>query len=164
MQKSFCLTILIIFIKYSEAWFETCSYEYTIPTTSVTYFTSRNYPYRYTSGDSCKWYLTAPVGYTIELKCQFNLDTPLADCQSQRLYISRDGDKSLSYSEYFCGYSNFTRVSVGNEISFGYISNTGGNGWVYCEAKTILTTQSNCQCGWSKTVTILYFLLLKYKQ
>lgn len=152
MKKFFFFIFLISFSNYAQAWFETCNYEYTIPTTSTTYFTSTNYPSRYPVGSSCKWYLTAPAGYTIELKCQIQLDTPLVNCQSQSLYISRDGDKSLSYSDFFCGATTITRVSVGNEISFGYTSNTGGNGWVYCAAKTTLTTQNNCQCGWNKAV------------
>jgi len=82
------------------------------------------------------------------------MDAPLANCASQALYINRDGDKSLSYSEYICA-GTITRVSVGNEISFGYTSNIGGNGWVYCSATPILTTQNNCQCGWNKATRIV---------
>lgn len=151
MEKYF-YSIVLLACTVNAQWFQNCNYNYTIPTTSTTYLTSNNYPNRYNPGDSCKWYLTAPVGYTIQLNCTYNLDTPLSNCQSQKLYVSRDGDRELAYSEYFCGNSNFVRVSVGNEITLGYTSNTGGSGWVYCEAKTILTTSSNCQCGWSKTV------------
>lgn len=160
MEKFLSLIILIICTNQAhaqakaQAWFSNCSYQYTIPTTSTTYFTSNNYPDRYNSGDSCKWYLTAPVGYTIQLTCQYNLDTPLPNCQSQTLYISRDGDKDLKYAETYCGYSSAVRTSVGNEISFGYTSNQGGSGWIYCAATTVLTTQTNCQCGWSKTVSV----------
>lgn len=154
MKEIFSLILWILFTKCAQGqtWFKTCNYQYTIPTTSVTYLTSNNFPNRYKPGDSCKWYLTAPAGYTIELKCDYDLDTPLPNCQSQRLYMSRDGDKNLDYAEYYCDYSSITRVSVGNEISVGYTSNPDGNGWVRCEARAISTNQTNCQCGWSKTV------------
>lgn len=150
--KVFCLIFLQLFFSFTSAWFETCSNSLNVPIASSVYVTSPGYPSSYTSGSSCKWYLQAPTGYTIQLQCTYNLQTPLSDCQSQRFYVSRDGDKDLNYAEYFCGYSTLTKVSVGNEITLGYTSNTGGNGWLYCEAKAILTTQSNCQCGWSKTV------------
>jgi CUB domain len=152
MMKTFLLLLLAAF---ANAWYESCSNEYTIPTTSTSYFVSDNYPSRYQPGSSCKWYLTAPAGYTIDLKCTFNLDGPLSDCQSQKVFVSREGDKDLNYAERFCGYSELTRRSVGNEISFGYTSNADGSGWLYCEVKAVLTTQENCQCGLSKTVSIM---------
>lgn len=144
-----------LFVASTHAWFESCSHEYTIPSTSTSYFVSPNYPSRYQSGSSCKWYLTTSTGHTIDLKCTFNVDAPLSDCQSQRVLVSREGDKDLNYAERFCGYSDFTRKSVGNEISFGYTSNADGSGWLYCEAKAVLTTQENCQCGLSKSVRII---------
>lgn len=154
MRKYYFFVILLILISLVQGWFETCDYTYSVQSTGVLLLKSPNYPNRYTAGSSCKWYLTAPSIYTIDLRCWYNLDQPLTDCQSQRLYMSRDGDKDLSYSEYFCGNSNFTRVSVGNEVSFGYTSNTGGAGFISCEARAIQTTQSNCQCGWNRAVSI----------
>lgn len=147
------ITILAICINVAKGWFESCDYKYSVQATGVLYVKSPNYPNRYVSGSSCKWYLSAPTGYTIDLKCWYNVDQPLTDCQSQRLYVSREGDKDLKNAEYFCGYSNITRASVGNEISVGYTSNTGGSGWTYCEARAVLTTQANCQCGWNRAVS-----------
>lgn len=153
MKRYFLLTAFLISVTLVDGWFETCAYNYSVQTTGVLYVTSPNYPNRYLPGSSCKWYLTAPVGYTIDLRCWYDLDQPLTDCQSQRLYLSREGDKNLANSEYFCGYSNITRVSVGNEISVGYTSNSGGSGWIYCEARAVQTTQGNCQCGWNRAVS-----------
>lgn len=152
MEKCFSLIILLTCISFSHAWFETCNYNYSVQTSSPLVLTSPNYRYRYNPGSSCLFYLTAPTLYTIELKCEYNLDTS-DNCDSQRLYVSRDGDRQLSYSEYYCGSSSFTRNSVGVELSFGYTSNIGGAGSFYCEARAVLTTQNNCQCGWSKSVS-----------
>lgn len=153
MEKFLTLIILLTCFSFSQAWFENCNYNYSVQTTSALVLTSPNYPSRYTSGSSCKFYLTAPTGYSINLQCNYNLDTPVVDCGSQRLYVSRDGDRNLAYSEYYCGSSSFTRNSVGVEISFGYTSNPGGAGSFYCQASAVLTTQTNCQCGWSKSVS-----------
>lgn len=155
MKKYFFSFVLQIGLKFAQAWFEGCDYQNNL-TTSIFYVINSNYPSKYQSGSSCKWFLTAPTGYTIDLQCTYNLDAPLTDCQSQRLYVSRDGDRSLSYSDYFCGYSTLSMVSVGNELTVGYTSNAGGSGWIYCEAKAVLTTQDNCQCGWSKSVSYIY--------
>lgn len=150
-KKYLGFVVLQICLKLAQAWFEACDYKDNV-TTSVFYVINSNYPNRYQPGSSCKWYLSAPTGYTINLECTYNLDTPMSDCQSQRLYVSRDGDKNLTYAEYFCGYSTLERNSVGNEMTVGYASNIGGSGWIYCEARAVLTTQDNCQCGWSKSV------------
>lgn len=166
-QKKFliCCTLLLL-AKEINCWFESCNYSYDIDASSVYLLKSGNYPNRYESGSSCKWYLSAPTGYFIELKCTYNLDDTSYDCASQRFYVSRDGDKELNYSEFFCGTSSITRYSVGNEISLGYTSSYNKNGIFYCEAKAIKTTQNNCQCGWSKTVRNLSrsfnFLLIKF--
>lgn len=154
MQIKLSLFLLQIYFALAYAWFETCDYQYSIPTTSTTYLVSNNYPNTYPTGSSCKWYLLAPVGYTISLNCTYSVTAVGSDCQSQRLYMSRDGDKDLAYANYYCGSSSFKVSSVGNEISVGYTSNAGGNGWIYCEARPVLTTQDNCQCGWNKVVSI----------
>lgn len=99
--------------------------------------------------------MSAPVGYTIEVKCDYDLDMTDYYCESQMLYLSREGDSELENAEFFCGYGNLSRSSIGNEISLGYTSNYDGDGWVRCEARAIKTTQDNCQCGWSKSVSRL---------
>ena len=147
------LIILTLIISFVNAWFEKCNNKFSLPTTNSSFFVSENYPKVYPNGSSCKWYLTVPTGYTVNLTCTYNVATLGDDCQSQRVYVSRDGDKDLNYANYYCGYSSFTMRSVGNEISFGYTSNTNGNGWLYCEAKAVLTTQENCNCGWNKNVS-----------
>lgn len=157
MQSKFLVILLQIYLVVVDAWFETCDYQYSIPTTSTTYLVSENYPQNYPTGSSCKWYLLAPVGYTISLNCTYSITAVGGDCQSQRLYMSRDGDKDLNYANYYCGSSSFKLSSVGNEISVGYTSNAGGNGYIYCEARPVLTTQNNCQCGWNKGVRIKNF-------
>lgn len=153
MEKIFSLIILLSCLSFSQAWFENCNYNYSVQTNTKLILTSPNYPNRYNSGSSCKIYLTAPTRYTIELNCTYNLDVPLPDCQSQRLYVSRDGDRNLAYADYYCDYSAFVRSSVGIEMSLGYTSNLGAAGWFYCEAKAVQTTQDNCQCGWSRSVS-----------
>jgi hypothetical protein len=152
MGKYYSLIIFQVFLCFVHGWFESCNLKLNLSTTSVLQLTSPRYPDFYNPGSSCKWYIEAPTGYIIELKCSFDLIESGFDCSSQRLYVSRDGDKELSYAEFFCGYSSFTKVSVGNEVSLGYTSNTDGDGWFSCEARAVKTTQNNCQCGWSKSV------------
>jgi hypothetical protein len=122
------LTIFCFLVGFVHGWFENCNLKVNV-STSTTYITSPGYPDYYNPGSSCKYYLEAPTGYIIDLKCSFDLLEVGYDCSSQRLYVSRDGDKELNYAEFFCGYSSFTKVSVGNEISFGYTSNNDGDGW-----------------------------------
>ena len=154
MRKFFFLIIIQVFVCFVHGWFESCDQKRNLSTTEVLELESPHYPEFYASGTSCKWYLQAPTGYTIEFKCSFDLIESGYDCASQRLYVSRDGDKELKYAEFFCGESSFTKISVGNELSFGYTSNTDGDGRFVCEAKVVKTTQDNCQCGWSKSVSI----------
>jgi hypothetical protein len=152
MRKLFSWLILHIVFNLAHAWFENCDKKYFLSTTTSLVLQNTEYPNYYVPGTSCKYYLEAPIGYTIEVKCIYDLYATVSGCESQRLYLSRDGDKNLSYSEFVCGASNLTRVSVGNEFSFGYTSNQGARGRYTCTAKTIQTTQANCQCGWSKSV------------
>jgi hypothetical protein len=152
MKKYFLLITIQLFLTFVQGWFETCDYKLNVSTTSTLVLKNQNYPKRYNSGSSCKFYIEAPTGYTIDLQCSFDLTESDYDCQSQRLFVSREGDKDLNYAEWYCGYSAFTKLSVGNEISVAYTSNADGNGWFYCEAKAVKTTQDNCQCGWSKSV------------
>lgn len=153
MKKYFSSVLLQLCLAFAQAWFETCNQNYTLPTTSTTYIVSNNYPSNYPVGDSCIYYLVTDPGYTIRLDCQISITAGTSDCSSQRLYISREGDKALNYADYFCGTQTVSRTSVGNEISLGYTSNSGGNGYIYCTANTIKTSQTNCQCGWNKNVS-----------
>ena len=146
---------LCLFVNVALAWFETCDNAYVLSSTSsLLQIDSPNYPrYKYNEGSSCKYYISALVGNTIELNCSINLDTPLVNCGSQKFYVSRDGDKNLGYSEIKCGIESFVRTSVGNEIAFGYTSNTGGSGYFSCKVKMIPRTAANCDCGWGKNVS-----------
>ena len=145
---------LCFFVNVAFGWFETCDKVYVLSSTSPTLqINSPNYPnYKYNAGSSCKYYVSAPVGNTIELSCSINLDTPIANCGSQKFYISRDGDKNLGYSEIKCGNESFVRTSVGNEIAFGYTSNIGASGYFSCNVRMIPRTTQNCDCGWGKNV------------
>jgi len=156
MEKFYSLIILIACISYSQAWFETCNQNYTVTASTMALINSPAYPSRYAPGTSCKIYIVAPTGYTVNLQCSYTLDAPLSDCQSQRLYISRDGDRYLSYAEYFCGGpATLNRVSVGVEMSLGYTSNYGAAGMFTCQATAVKTDQNNCQCGWNKATRIV---------
>lgn len=146
---------LCLFVNVAFGWFESCDKVYVLTAASPTLqINSPNSPsYRYNEGSSCKYYVSAPVGNTIELNCSINLDTPIVNCGSQKFYISRDGDSKLGYSEIKCGNENFVRTSVGNEVAFGYTSNTGGSGYFSCKLKMIPRTSTNCDCGWGKNVS-----------
>lgn len=156
MKFKFFLIILQICGTFAQEWFEDCDFQYNISPTQTLYLISPGYPNYYEPGSSCRWYLAAPTGYTIDLKCDYDLDMTYYYCESQMLYVSRDGNRELADAEFFCDYGNFSRSSVGNEISLGYTSNYDGDGWVRCEARAIKTTQNNCQCGWSKSVRSLF--------
>lgn len=123
---------------FAQAWFETCNQNYTLATTSTINIFSKNYPRNYPVGDSCKFYVVTDPGYTIWLNCQIDMLERL-HCSSQRLYISREGDKALNFADYYCGKQTVSETSVGNKISLGYTSNAGGNGYIYCTADAIKT-------------------------
>lgn len=149
--------IVLNFPLASYAWFESCdNVEYVF--TPITYFRSKWYSsvgtYRYESGTSCKLQAIAPPGYNIKATCNLVIDNPLANCGSQRFYISRDGDSQLRDAEYWCGtWTALTRTSIGNEMTLAYTSNTGAAGKFECTLQAVAITEATCDCGWSATVS-----------
>ena len=78
-----------------------------------------------------------------------------SNCASQKLYISRDGEKNLAGAEFLCGNGNAMRTTVSNELYIAYTSvNDGRAGNFTCSMTTIDigSTSANCDCGWSFNV------------
>lgn len=153
-KSSLCL---LFFVNVAHGWFENCNKTYTIQPSIEQNIYSKLYPFwRYTEGSSCFYKLQTLPGYTIEARCWLELDdTPVGDCTSQRFFVSRDSDRKLRDAEHFCGIKNITRQSIGNEMTLAYTSKIGGAGKFLCTLKPILTTQENCDCGWSQNVSLI---------
>lgn len=141
-----------------SVWFSNCDKEEYV-FTPLTYFRSKWYSatgtFRYDSGSSCRYYAIAPPGYFIKASCNIQLDTPknTTDCPSQRFYVSREGDKELRDSEFFCGTKTFIRESIGREMTLAYTSNFGLSGKFECSLQAVLVSQTNCDCGWNVNVS-----------
>ena len=123
----------------------------------VTTIRSANFPNKYPSGSSCKYTVVAPTGFMVLSECTLTMDQPEANCASQGFYISRDGDINLRASELRCsGY--YSRLSIGNQMVLGYISNQGAAGYFTCTVKSVPVTQTNCDCGWNVNVSEKFLL------
>lgn len=128
--------------------------------TPLSYFRSKWYSatatYRYDTMSSCRYHAIAPAGYFIRATCTIQLDIQAGttNCYSQRLYISRDGDKELRDAEFFCGTTTVTRDSIDNYMTLAYTSNFNLTGRFECSLQAIQITQANCDCGWNAAVRI----------
>jgi hypothetical protein len=154
---SFAIFVLNFAIVLSQDWFTSCDKEEFV-FTPVSYFRSKWYApfgtYRYETGSSCRYHAIAPPGYIIRATCDIQLDTLGTTCLSQRLYISRDGDKQLRDAEYFCGTQNFiTRNSIGSEMTLAYTSQLNLTGRFECRLQAIQVTSAFCECGWNFSVS-----------
>ena len=152
MNKFYTLLCILSCVNVAFGYFETCNQNIVLGGNQVTTIRSPSYPNRYASGSSCKYNIAAPVGYMIQSECTLTMDQPQANCVSQGFYISRDGDKSLRGSELRCS-GFYSRLSIGNEMVLGYVSNSGGAGYFTCTVKSVPITQSNCDCGWNVNVS-----------
>lgn len=141
-----------------SSWFSNCDkVEYVF--TLVTHFRSKWYSptgtLKYDSGSSCRFHAIAPAGYILKATCTIELETPKdsVNCPSQRFYVSREGDKALRDSQFWCGTSTFTVESIGSEMTLGYTSQYGLAGKFECSVHAVLVTEANCDCGWSVNVS-----------
>lgn len=140
-------------------WFADCDkQEYVF--TPLSYFRSKWYSaaatYRYDTMSSCRYHAIAPPGHFIRATCTIQLDIAVGttNCASQRLYISRDGDKELRDAEFFCGTTTITRESIDNYMTLAYTSNYNLSGRFECSVHAVQITQANCDCGWNVAVSI----------
>lgn len=127
-----------------------CDQTYQMGAAQSSYLTSPNYPNRYASGSSCMYTIIAPANSLIQVTCTLAMDSAIASCGSDRLYIETEGEKSLARAEYFCGSGTVTKTSLFNSITIAYTSNSANYaGSFRCDVRTYQTT---CDCGWSVTV------------
>lgn len=122
------------------------------------YLTSPNWPNRYASGSSCMYTIIAPANSVIEATCELYIDASSSSCSTDRLYIEREGEKSLARAEFFCGTGNVVKTSLFNSMTIAYTSNAANSaGRWRCDIRTYQTT---CDCGWSVTVCLLLLFYL----
>lgn len=141
----------------SAAW--ACDETYSMAAVQTSYLNNPNYPNNYASGSSCMYTIIAPANSVIEVTCQLNVPSTTS-CSSERLYIEREGEKSLTRAEYFCGSGTVTKTSMFNSITIAYSSSpyTSSSGTFAC---TVRTYKVACDCGWSVNVGYSKFLAIR---
>lgn len=148
------LYIVLLLPDYISAAFA-CDQTYQMGAVQSTYLTSPNYPGRYSPGSSCMYTIVAPANSYIQVTCDIKLDATSNNCDTDRLYIETEGEKSLARAEFFCGSGNIIRSSIFNSITIAYTSNSANYaGSFRCDVKTF---QRACECGWSATVCLINF-------
>ncbi|XP_055625773.1 venom serine protease-like [Toxorhynchites rutilus septentrionalis] len=142
--------LLIVILPAIDAWFEGCDQRFQLAPNADVQLQSPFYPGRkYPSGSSCRYTLTAPLGYSLNVVCTIAIDTQQGSaCSTELFYISTEGLPSLVGSEFFCGTGTLTRESLFNKMMIAYTSSSTNSGGSFnCRVKT---QPQSCDCGWEK--------------
>jgi hypothetical protein len=95
----------------------------------------------------------APADSLIRTQCNI-----FANCQTQSFIVSRSGELDLNKDgRSYCG-SNVTLptiLSIGNEIVVALNAKAYEGATFKCVFQSIAQTNTNCQCGWSKSSRII---------
>ncbi|KAH8299307.1 hypothetical protein KR044_000278 [Drosophila immigrans] len=129
-----------------------CNWQKNLQPNQVVNLTSSNYPRAYPAGSSCRYQLHAPASHEIQLNCRFELQPDI--CQSNFLYISRDGDTQFRDAERFCRMGQVSRTSNFQTMAVGYHSSNVAaqqQARLSCQAMAV---QVPCDCGWSQPTRI----------
>lgn len=94
-------------------------------------------------------------GFQITIACNLNIPKPSSTCTSEIFYINIDFNSNLLGSEYFCGTGSVSRMSIFNKAVLAYTSSSRVLGGYFSCVVTATSTQAPCDCGWSKTVSIV---------
>lgn len=110
-----------MFVDYGHGYFETCDRNYMIRADETGTILSPNYPmYGYSTGSSCRYFITAPSGYEISVSCTISIPKNPETAQCIDFFtIATDGNKTITGSEYFCGMGTISKTSKLNYITFG---------------------------------------------
>lgn len=142
------------------------------------YVNSPYYPnYTYQPGSSGRYVITAPNGFQIRAECNINIPKVCisksisfllrfffnknlwfqasTSCDTNLFYIATDYNLNLLGAEYLCGTGSVTRVSLFNRLIIAYTStSTQSAGYFSCYV-SVSANPASCDCGWSRSVSIL---------
>ncbi|KAL7738142.1 hypothetical protein ACLKA6_006485 [Drosophila palustris] len=144
--------LLWLSLLFSLANSQQCNWQYNLQPNQPINITSSNFPRAFPAGSSCRYQLHAPASHVIRLTCRFEMFPDI--CQSNFLYISRDGDMQFRDADRFCRMGQVTLTSNFQTMALGYQS-TGGatqqRARLSCQAVAIRVP---CDCGWSQPTRI----------
>ncbi|XP_012253672.2 venom serine protease 34-like [Athalia rosae] len=130
-----------------------CDY-YQVVQPGVKYYVfNSEYPNRYTSARSCRWYARSPT--KVKLTCSVFSLPASSNCVRDRVAISPSGDLQLADAHNYCGTGTFSITSDNHDMNIVFTSLFGtAGGRFYCtlEATTVNPT---CNCGWKKQTRIV---------
>ncbi|KAG5678117.1 hypothetical protein PVAND_007816 [Polypedilum vanderplanki] len=109
------------------------------------------YPQSELTPTKCFYLVQSPVNTYISAKIYHNLNGIEPNCRGQKVLVSRDGDSELKGSSVFCGLRKNRPMeisSIGNEMTFGIISNSSTSS-VQIILRITKFTQNNCDCSWN---------------
>lgn len=143
------LIAFLSFICIVNAQFERCDFLKRI--LSAGQSVTVNYPGSNAAGTSCRYQVVAPVGTIIEASCSFSIPS----CSTQKIFASRSGDKETRDASSHCGRGSILQRSIGNEFVVALRSSKAGASSFNCVFKSIMLTDSYCDCGWNVRTKIV---------
>lgn len=154
MDHIIAIILTITATNYCVAQYETCNQGISIGPGESKLILSPNYPFKYNAGSSCRYTLSAPVGYEVQLSCLHCLELSFfGQCGTERMLVTSDNDPTLAGANTKCGIGFFTQRSLFTDMVFSYISKSTFIGGLFsCAATAVL--QSDCDCGWNKNVSL----------
>ncbi|XP_034106687.1 venom serine protease [Drosophila albomicans] len=144
--------LLAVPIFFGLAKSQQCNWQYSLQPGQTINITSSNYPRPFPAGSSCRYQLHAPASHVIHLSCVFEVYPDM--CQTNFLYISRDGDLQFRDGERFCRTGRVTLASHFQTMAIGYHSTNFASqqqARLSCQA---IAVRVPCDCGWSLTTRI----------
>lgn len=125
-----------------------CNYQQSI-TPGVTYqIYSPGYTGYYTSGLSCSWQATAPVGYKLQLTCPTVEIPQSSGCAYDRLTVNVYGYVDAATDSPYCMTGSLSIASYANALNIR-LRTYSSSGRFYCSLTTVVDV---CNCGRRKTV------------
>jgi hypothetical protein len=151
--------ILLLLIHLSRALFEDCDVNFELTNDNPVTINSKKFSLSTRNISSCRFTLTAPSDFIVEVKCKLRMDQlNSTKCPMKRFFISTEGIRELHNAEYFCNRNGIVRTvrrqSEMNRMVLAYVTQTNvTNETFMCKVKRV---QSTCDCGWSKKVRKKY--------
>jgi hypothetical protein len=153
--------ILLLVVHTSRALFEDCDVNFELDNNNPVTINSENFSLSTRNISSCRFVLTAPTDFIVEVKCKLRMDqVNSSKCPMKRFFISTEGIRELHNAEYFCNRNGIVRTvrrqSQMNRLVLAYVTQTNATNETFqCTAKRV---QSTCDCGWSKKVQQTLFI------
>ncbi|KAH8355171.1 hypothetical protein KR093_007552 [Drosophila rubida] len=148
----FSVVLLLLTLLSTLAKSQQCNWQQNLQPNRPVNITSANYPAAFAAGSSCRYQLHAPASHVIQLSCRYEVYPDI--CQSQFLYISRDGDTQFRDAERFCRAGHVARTSNFQTMAIGYYGSNSAmqqHARLSCQAMAVRVP---CDCGWSQPTRI----------